>query len=120
MDRSTNMHLKKRLIIEISLGILLNFMVSLIAFPEEKYSIEGYLFMMFMFIFVAEPIFIFHNLLERRWPWNNYSKRRIVALLLIAVIWFVITKDLGLRIAFVVIPDANTIEPHSFNASLWV
>jgi len=31
----------------------INFMVSMIAFPQEKDSIEGYLFMIFMFVLVA-------------------------------------------------------------------
>lgn len=110
----------KRITFEILLGILLNFMVSMIAFPHEKDSIEGYLFMIFMFLLVAEPIFLFNTLLERRWPWHKHTRLRALSLTISTIAWFFVSKELGLILGPLVLPGAAFVDPHSLKVAILV
>lgn len=119
-DKCPKLNFGKRLTIEILLGALLNFMVSTIAFPQEKDSIEEYLFMIFMFVLVAEPIFLFNTFLERRWPWHKHTRLRAISLTISTIVWFFVSKELGLILGPHVLPNAGFIDPHSLKTAILV
>ncbi len=76
--------------------------------------------MIFMFVLVAEPIFLFNTLLEQRWPWHKHTRQRALALTISTIVWFFVSKKIGLILGPLILPNSGFVNPHSLKAAILV
>lgn len=111
-------HFWIRLGIEILLGILLNLMASMILTVDVSYSVNGYLFMIAMYVFISEGIFVFDWLLNTWLPWHSHTRQRVIGLTLFTIVWVTVAKALSVRFIPYVIELQASIVPRLYDLTI--
>lgn len=87
---------KTRLLLEIGMGIIFSLVVTFTVFQDRPLQINGLIFAICVFVFMAEGIFMFNRLLEKKYTWHTHMMRRLLMLVGFTVVWFVVILKLSL------------------------
>ncbi|MCT4591268.1 MAG: histidine kinase [Carboxylicivirga sp.] len=79
---------RTRLLFEIAMGSIFHLIVTSTLFVEETFELKGYLFTVWLFVFISEGIFAFNKLIARKHPWHTHTRGRIFFLLCFSIVWF--------------------------------
>lgn len=79
---------KTRLLFETLMGSVFYFILSTTLFAEEPFDWKGFLFSVWLFVFISEGIFAFNKIIACKHPWHTHTKGRIIFLLCFSIIWF--------------------------------
>lgn len=113
-------HFWIRLAIEVLLGSLLNILVWELLLLNAPYSPSGFFFMIGMFVFVSEGIFICDWLLNTKLPWHTHTRQRVIGLVLFTIIWVIVAKKLSNLLLPFIKDDRVPIDPGQYNLAIMV
>ncbi len=81
---------KTRLLFEIVIGTAYYLLLTNTLFAGEPNNWSGFVFSIWLFVFISEGIFAFNKLISCKHPWHTHTRQRIVLLIVFSAIWFVI------------------------------
>lgn len=67
-------------------------------FPNDPFTWGDPLFLFLILFIISEGIFIFNQVIAKRYPWHLKVRKRIVLLLLFSTVWFIVWVILALHI----------------------
>jgi glycerol uptake facilitator-like aquaporin len=103
----------KRFIAEIITSLLFLFTITIVVKEESLQTMQfkAVLFFVSFIVFLSEGIFVFDALVGKRYPWHEALLKRVIALLIFAPFWLVITGITGNWVRPFFIPDESMRDP---------
>lgn len=108
---------KSRLLFELLMGIVFNLIVANTLFRNEPREWKGYVFAVFILVFISEGIFIFNKLISYKYPWHLETQRRVILLVTFTMIWFFVAIEVS-HLFKPWIDPGRRLDPAAYNISI--
>lgn len=83
-------NMKARLLFESLMGTIFYLLLVVIFYSGQALEWKGYLFSVWLFIFISEGIFAFNKMIACKHPWHTHTRGRILFLVGFSIIWFLL------------------------------
>lgn len=98
--------LRFRLLFEIILGLLFCVLIvyTLSLRSNSNPNPTGFIYTIFLFVFISEGIFLFNKIISKKYPWHIKTNKRILILIAFILVW-----------GFIIHSVSKTIQPFLMN-----
>lgn len=112
----------RRIAIELAFSVLISWVLIFLIRNEQHdaFSLRGISFSALTMVFLSEGIFMFDALISRKYPWHLAMRKRVVILLLFALVWLILVAFTSKSISLFFFRDRSRFDSDGINTALAV